>query len=132
MSKTCWEEKLLGRHNKVGCLITFLKKQKQPPEVFYERDVLHNIHRTNRKRAVLEYLSNSEFWENFKSNYFEEHLRTAASKNVFMKNCFFNTNIRNKWKWGVKISWLASHEVCIYIQYFSGVARKKLQPLSIY
>ena len=132
MSKTCWEEKLLGRHNKVGCLITFLKKQKQPPEVFYERDVLHNIHRTNRKRAVLEYLSNSEFWENFKSNYFEEHLRTAVSKNVFMKNCFFNMNIRSKWKWGVKISWLASHEVCIHIQYFSGVARKKLQPLSIY
>ena len=102
MSKTCWEEKLLVRHNKVGCLITFLKKQKQPPEVFYERDVLHNIHRTNRKRAVLEYLSNSEFWENFKSNYFEEHLQRLLLKMCSWKTVFSTpiseTSESEEWK----------------------------------
>ena len=34
------------------------------------------------KKAVL---FNSEYCEIFKSTYFEEHLRTAASENVFMK-----------------------------------------------
>ena len=51
-----------------NCLITFKKIQKQPPEVFY-------------KKAVV----NSEYCEIFESTYFEEHLRTAASENVFMK-----------------------------------------------
>ena len=32
-----------------------------------------------------EHLFNSEYCEIFKSAYFEEHLRTAASENAFMK-----------------------------------------------
>ena len=37
------------------------------------------------KTPMLESLFSSEYWEIFKSTYFEEHLRTAASENVFMK-----------------------------------------------
>ena len=47
-------------------LITFKKIQKQPLEVFYKKTVV-----------------NSEYI--FESTYFKEHLRTAASENVFMK-----------------------------------------------
>ena len=39
----------------------------------------------NRKTTVLESLFNSEYCEILKSTYFEEHLRTATSENVFMK-----------------------------------------------
>ena len=38
-----------------------------------------------RKTPVLESLFNSEYCEIFKSTYFEEHLRTAASEDMFMK-----------------------------------------------
>ena len=38
-----------------------------------------------RKTPVLESLFSSEYCEIFKSTYFEEHLHTAASENVFMK-----------------------------------------------
>ena len=38
-----------------------------------------------RETPVLESLFNSEYCEILKSTYFEEHLRTAASENVFMK-----------------------------------------------
>ena len=41
-----------------------------------------NIH---RKTPVLEFLFNSEYYDIFKSIYFEEHLRMAASENGFMK-----------------------------------------------
>ena len=34
---------------------------------------------------MLESLFNSEYFKVFKSTYFEEHLRTAASEDVFMK-----------------------------------------------
>ena len=37
------------------------------------------------KTSVLESLFNSEYCEIFKSTHFEEHLRTAASENVFVK-----------------------------------------------
>ena len=37
------------------------------------------------KTPLLESLFNSDYYEIFKSTYFEEHLRTAASENVFMK-----------------------------------------------
>ena len=37
------------------------------------------------KTPVLESLFNSEYCQIFESIYFEEHLRTAASENVFMK-----------------------------------------------
>ena len=38
-----------------------------------------------RRTAVLEFLFNSRYCEIFKNTYFEEHLGTAASENVFMK-----------------------------------------------
>ena len=38
-----------------------------------------------RKTPVLKSLFNLEYYEIFKSTYFEEHIRTAASENVFMK-----------------------------------------------
>ena len=38
-----------------------------------------------RKTPVLESLFDSEYCEIFKSTYFEEHLRSAASENMFMK-----------------------------------------------
>ena len=38
-----------------------------------------------RKTPVLESLFNSEYCKIFKSTYFEEHLRIAASEKVFMK-----------------------------------------------
>ena len=38
-----------------------------------------------RKTLVLESLFNSEYCEIFKSTFFEKHMRTAASENVFMK-----------------------------------------------
>ena len=34
---------------------------------------------------VLEYLFNSEYYEIFQSTYFEEHLQTAASEDIFIK-----------------------------------------------
>ena len=37
------------------------------------------------KTSVLESLFNSEYCEIFQSTYFEEHLQTAASENVFIK-----------------------------------------------
>ena len=37
------------------------------------------------KIPVLESLFNSEYCEIFQSNYFEEHLQTAASENVFIE-----------------------------------------------
>ena len=60
--------------------------QKQPP-VLYKKVVVKNFIHSNihRKTPVLETLFNSEHCEIFNSTYFEEHLRTAASENVFMK-----------------------------------------------
>ena len=52
-------------------------------KLFFKK--LRNIHRKNSKTHVLESLFNSECCGIFKSTYFEEHLLTAASENVFMK-----------------------------------------------
>ena len=41
-----------------------------------------NIH---RKTPMLGFLFNSKYCKIFKSSYFEKHLRTAVSENVFMK-----------------------------------------------
>ena len=38
-----------------------------------------------RKIPVLESIFSSEYWENLKSLFLEEHLRTSASENVIMK-----------------------------------------------
>ena len=64
--------------------------QKQPPELFYKNSVVKKLAIFAEKKPLLESLFNSEYCEIFKSTYFEELLRTAASENVFMKlkkNC---------------------------------------------
>ena len=38
-----------------------------------------------KKAPVLESLFNSDYYQIFKGTYYEEHLRTTASENVFMK-----------------------------------------------
>ena len=80
---------------------------------------------------MLESLFSSEYCEIFKSTYFEEHLRTAASKILFIRS--FNTRLKNRLfehqhQKQVKMfvfyhDWFLSHEVCIYIQYFFCVVR---------
>ena len=52
--------------------------QKQPPEESYKKAVLKNFPMS----SVLDSLFNSEYCEIFQSTYFEEQLRTVASKNV--------------------------------------------------
>ena len=47
--------------------------------------MLASLTASYRNTPVLESLFNSEYCEIFKRTYFEEHLRTAASENVFMK-----------------------------------------------
>ena len=62
-----------------------------------------------RKNPVLESLF-TEYWKIFKSTYFEEHLRTAASENVFMKlrkNKLlksFNFTLKNQSQYSTSIS----------------------------
>ena len=77
--------------------------------------------------------------KNFKSIYFEKHLRMATSENLSISCCFFNLTWKNKLFQHqcqkqvnmFVVSWLVSHEVCIYIQYFFGVVRNKHQTLNI-
>ena len=52
-------------------------------EHLFKEDLL--VAASYRKIPVLESLFNFEYCEIFKSTYFEEHLRTAASGNVLMK-----------------------------------------------
>ena len=52
-------------------------------EYLFLRNLL--VAASSRKTPVLESLFDSEYCEIFKSTYFEEHLRTAASENVLMK-----------------------------------------------
>ena len=66
-------------------LISLKKMQKQPPEVFYKKTVVKKLAIFTEQNLCLESLFNSEYCEIFKSSYFEEHLRTAPSENVFMK-----------------------------------------------
>ena len=56
--------------------------QKKPPEVFYKKAVVKNL---AIKTPLLESLFKSEYCKIFNGTYFEEHMQTAASKNVFMK-----------------------------------------------
>ena len=87
------KKKLLGRHNKVAkWLFNYFFKNTEAAtshlccsikNLFFEN--FRNIHRTNRKTPVLESLLNSEYCGILKSIYFEENLRKAASKNVFIK-----------------------------------------------
>ena len=46
---TCEKKKLLGRHNKDISLNTFLKIQKQPPEVFYKKAVVKKLANSKKK-----------------------------------------------------------------------------------
>ena len=59
--------------------------QKQPPELFYKKAVVKKLAIFTEKKPLLESLFNSEYYEIFKSTYFEEHLRTAASEDAFLK-----------------------------------------------
>ena len=45
----------------------------------------HNVVASYPKTPVFESLFNSEYCKMFKSTYFEEHLQTAASENLFIK-----------------------------------------------
>ena len=96
---------------------------------------------------MLESLFNSEYCKHFKNTYFEEHLQTAASENVFIKlrkkNYLFirsfNFTLKNRFfqhqykkSESVFTSCLVSHEVCIHIQYFFGVVGNKLQTPNTY
>ena len=47
--------------------------------------MIHHVAASYTKTPVLESLFNSEYCEIFQSTYFEEHLQTAASENVFIK-----------------------------------------------
>ena len=67
------------------CLITFLKMQKQPPEVFYKRAVLKNFAIFKGKHTCWSLLLMQNIANFFQSTYFEEHLQAAASENVFME-----------------------------------------------
>ena len=59
----------------------------------------------SQETAVLESLFNSEYYEIFKSTYFEEHLWTAASENQTEKN----SKIANK-EFQLFIFW-KNHEI---------------------
>ena len=47
--------------------------------------MLTHVVASYRKTPVLESFFNSEYCEIFQSTYFEEHLQSAASENVFIK-----------------------------------------------
>ena len=47
--------------------------------------MIHHVAASYTKTPVLESLFNFEYCEIFQSTYFEEHLRTATSENVFIK-----------------------------------------------
>ena len=58
--------------------------QKQPPEVFYKKVVLKNFAIFTREQLcwspeTLTQEFSYEYCEDFKNNYFEEHLKTAAT-----------------------------------------------------
>ena len=66
-------------------LTTLKKIQKQPTEVFYKKAADKKL-ANSQKTPLFESLFNSEYCEISKSTYFEEHLRTPASENVFIRN----------------------------------------------
>ena len=114
----------------------------QKKNIFFKKDLL--VAASYKKTPVLESLFNSDYYQIFKSTYYEEHLRTTASENVFMKlreiNIYkeFDSTLKKKFfqhqkqvKMFVFTSWLVSHGVCIHIQYSFGGVRNKLQTLNI-
>ena len=76
------------------------------------------------KTPVLQSLFNSQYCEIFQSTYFEEHLQTAASENVFIlikrinitlkKPRFFQHQYQKQVKVLAFISWLVSCEVFVH------------------
>ena len=124
------------------------KIQKQPPELLYKKTVAKKL--ANSQNSTSKSLFNSKYCKIFKSTYFEEHLRTAASENVFMKlrknkDCswgIFNFILRKEVKIFVFISWKKQVKmllfisrlvsVGVFIQYFCNMVRNKLQPMNIY
>ena len=81
------KKKILGRHNKLAkWLFNYFKKYRcSHLKCSIKTLLLKNILKANRKIPVLESVFNSECCETFKSTHFEEHMRTAASQDVFMK-----------------------------------------------
>ena len=61
-----------------------LKMQKQAPEVLYKKAVAKKLAVFTENTSIGVHF-NLEYCEIFKSSYFEEHLQTAASENIFMK-----------------------------------------------
>ena len=83
------------------------------------------------KTPVLESLFNSEYCEIFKSTYFEEHLRTAASENMFMKlrnikKIGFSTSASETSSWLVLHNWFLMKFILTYNIYLSK-RRSKVQ-----
>ena len=124
------------------------KIQKQPPELLYKKTVAKKL--ANSQNSTSKSLFNLKYCEILKSTYFEEHLRTAASENVFMKlrknkDCssgIFNFILRKEVKIFVFISWKKQVKMLLFIsrlvsvgvsiQYFCNMVRNKLQPMNIY
>ena len=85
----------------MGVLFEALKlsRQKQPPEVFYEKNVFLEISQNSQKILVPEspFLADVfpyEFCEISKKTFFTEHLWTAASEKI--QNCIPKGNIITK------------------------------------
>ena len=83
----------------------------------------------NSQNSTSKSLFNSKYCEIFKSTYFEEHLRTAASENVFMKprknkDCssgIFNFILRKEVKIFVFISWKKQVKMLLLISWLVSV-----------
>ena len=64
----------------MAILITF--KKKQPTELFYKKRRYQKLRNIHMKTSVLESPFNSEYFDIFKTNYFEEHLRMTPSQKL--------------------------------------------------
>ena len=119
-----------------GCLITFRKFGSSHRRC--SKAVVKKLAIFTEKHLCWS-LFNSEYCEIFTSTYFEEHLQTSASENVFVKlrkkGCswgIFIFILKKQVKMLVFISWLVSFGVCIQMQYFYDAVRNKLQTINIY
>ena len=64
----------------MAILITF--KKKQPTELFYKKRRSQKLRNIHMKTSVLESPFNSEYFDIFKTTYFEEHLRMTPSQKL--------------------------------------------------
>ena len=134
-----------------NCLITSKKYRSSHRRCAIKKVLLKNQQiQFHRKTPLLESLFNSEYCKIFKSNYFKEHLRTAASENVheakkkrlltrnfyiYIKEtsenvCFYfmkETSENACFYFMIGFLWS-----CFHIEYFCDVVRNKLQTINIY